>query len=159
TARRRRAVRGRDGEGRDAGRDPGGPRRLRLRRPRLDLVAARGDRRGAREARGARREQGPVVRPIRTKTNTETYRGPMPSIADLPFHRKDGGVVSTWELTPEEREMIANGANIEFVCFSEPHPPISLSVTGDGEDEQTSADDLRCEECGALYVRDRGLAD
>lgn len=36
---------------------------------------------------------------------------------------------STWELTPEERVQVAEGANIELVVFGGGQPPVTLRVT------------------------------
>lgn len=38
-------------------------------------------------------------------------------------------VTSTWELTPEERELIAAGQNIELTVWGEGTPPVALCVT------------------------------
>jgi hypothetical protein len=36
---------------------------------------------------------------------------------------------STWELTPSERQQIADGANIELSIFTAGQPPVNLAVT------------------------------
>lgn len=57
------------------------------------------------------------------------YRGPTPDVGDLPCQRiKPGMILSVWELTPEERIAIAEGADIELVILTEPIPPVSLAV-------------------------------
>lgn len=38
-------------------------------------------------------------------------------------------IASVWELTDEEREAIANGANIELMVWGLGTPPVSLAVT------------------------------
>jgi hypothetical protein len=44
----------------------------------------------------------------------------------------DGGVIlcSVWEPTPDERERIAAGENVELLLWSPVHPPVSLRTTG-----------------------------
>lgn len=97
------------------------------------------------------------MRPIRTDESNFTYRGPVPSIADLPCQRNaNGGVYSVWKLSNDERALIAAGANIELGIFNEPIPPVCLSIAT--APEIIGDDDLRCIECNALYVRARGLA-
>jgi len=36
---------------------------------------------------------------------------------------------STWEPTDEEREAIANGANLELMIWGAGHPPVFLGIT------------------------------
>lgn len=96
------------------------------------------------------------MRPVRTGQSNFTYLGPTPVVADLPCRRVDGGrVYSVWQPTDEERQMIANGAQIELAVTGEPHPPVSLAVVD--QPEKPDADDLRCEGCNGLYTRGRGL--
>lgn len=38
-------------------------------------------------------------------------------------------ILSTWELTDAERELVTKGANIELCVFSGVTPPVSLAVT------------------------------
>jgi hypothetical protein len=38
-------------------------------------------------------------------------------------------LVSVWELAPEERELIAAGANIELAVHGSAHPPVAMGVT------------------------------
>lgn len=52
---------------------------------------------------------------------------------DLPVERvvTDGEVVlrSVWELTPEERQAIAGGANLELYVWARRPPPVALATT------------------------------
>lgn len=68
------------------------------------------------------------MRPVATSRSNFTYVGPTPDVGALPCRREDGVVYSTWELTPEERIAIAEGANIELAIFNEPIPPVSLAI-------------------------------
>lgn len=95
------------------------------------------------------------MRPIRTENSNHTYMGPTPEIADLPCERSRGAVYGVWALTDEEREMIANGAQIKLGIFTEPIPPVSVELTN--EPEAHDPDDLRCTQCNGLYRRARGL--
>lgn len=38
-------------------------------------------------------------------------------------------LVTTWELTDEERRAVADGANIELTIFGDAHPPTAMRVT------------------------------
>lgn len=68
--------------------------------------------------------------PIRTERSNFTYTAPSNAleVGDLPCRREGGVVYSTWELTPEERIAIAEGANIELGIWHEPIPPVSLAI-------------------------------
>lgn len=48
----------------------------------------------------------------------------------------DGRVMSRWELTPEEREMIANGADVFITIhtFNQPYPPTEVMVRNKGSE-------------------------
>lgn len=81
------------------------------------------------------------MRPIRTPSLDGVYRGNDRDVEDLPFRREivttDRGpivrIVSIWEPSEEEREAIANGANIELGVFYEPIPPFSVAVSDEQE--------------------------
>lgn len=63
------------------------------------------------------------------------YCGPTPDVGDLPCQRlRPGAILSVWELTPEERIAIAEGADIELTILIEPIPPVSLAVHQDGKE-------------------------
>jgi hypothetical protein len=87
------------------------------------------------------------MKPVHTERSNFTYVGPTPDIGDLHCRvnrdpdateiRSYSPVESVWWLTPDEREAIANGANIMLTVQQEPLPPVRLEVTtvqGDGED-------------------------
>jgi hypothetical protein len=95
------------------------------------------------------------MRAVRTERSNFTYLGPVPRVADLPCRREDGKVFAVYELTDEERLMVANGAQICLGVYCEPIPPVSMSIVN--EPLAPAADDMHCERCDALYVADRNL--
>lgn len=95
------------------------------------------------------------MHPIRTEHSNFTYQGPTPEIADLPCRVDRNSCYATYAFTDEEREAIAQGANVEIAIHQRPIPPISLIVTDATEVEGDG--DIRCP-CGALWLRERGLA-
>lgn len=53
----------------------------------------------------------------------------MEPVGDLPCRRIQPGLIqSVWELTPEERIAIAEGADIELLIMTEPIPPVSIAI-------------------------------
>lgn len=91
------------------------------------------------------------MHPIRTPASNFTYLGPAPHIGDLPCQRAPDGrggtvVLSTWELTPDEREAIARGANIEVGIYAEPIPPISVAIAQPTQDDAAVARERRWKE-------------
>lgn len=73
--------------------------------------------------------------PVRTPSTNVVLRGTQPRSAeprvyDLPAQRvSEHLVVSTWDLTHDERIAIAEGALIELYVWSlTPHPPVSLEI-------------------------------
>lgn len=69
------------------------------------------------------------MKPVSTKDDNMTYKGPTPDIGDLPCHRvRPGFILSEWDLTKAERIAIARGGRIELGIHSEPIPPVQLSV-------------------------------
>ena len=69
--------------------------------------------------------------PIKTAAANFVYRGPREDIGDLWVQRvpSDRSVRSAWDLTDEERRVIAAGGRIELAIFyMEPIPPVSLVV-------------------------------
>jgi hypothetical protein len=75
------------------------------------------------------------MRPIRTERSNFTYHMPGDSTGarDLPCRiarEPDVVVYSTWELTPEERIAIGEGANIELGLYTYGRgiPPVSLAI-------------------------------
>jgi hypothetical protein len=103
------------------------------------------------------------LRPIRTETSNFTYLGFEPQIADLPCRRDDGKVYAVYALTDEEREMIANGGQVQLGIYSEPIPPISMTIVNEAEAAAPTQDgipvepDYRCERCDGLYVSHRAI--
>lgn len=88
--------------------------------------------------------------PVRTRRTKGTYRGPVEGVGDLPFWRVQnelGGttVYSVWRPSNEERAAICDGADVLLGIWSEPIPPVSLSVIGPDE-----AADVAELELGAL---------
>jgi hypothetical protein len=78
------------------------------------------------------------MKPVRTASSNLVYVGPTPEIGDLHCERIQPGMIrSVWWFTPQEREEIANGANLSLTILTEPIPPVSLHLIGDagvGED-------------------------
>ena len=71
--------------------------------------------------------------PTRTEKSNLVYRGPSPEIGDLDCQRITPGLIrSIWVLSPEERDYIARGGNLELDLWAEPIPPIALNVTDEG---------------------------
>lgn len=65
---------------------------------------------------------------------------------ELEGPRSDWLVASAWELSEEERKMVAAGANVELAVWMIPPPPVSLVVRGPA-----------CDECGREAVWDDNL--
>lgn len=101
---------------------------------------------------------------IRTTDSNFTFLGPAPDIADLPGRRGSGRFTAVFALTDSEREMIANGAQIELGIWSDPIPPVSIAVARHEEAPGLEHDgvpvepDYRCEQCQGLYVAKRAIA-
>lgn len=75
------------------------------------------------------------MKPVRTPSSNATFElegGTREN--DLPLERTqvDGEAVlrSTWELTDEERQAIANGANVRLTTWGVRTPPVELDVEG-----------------------------
>ena len=91
------------------------------------------------------------MRPMRTPASNFTYLGPRPDIGDLPCERVvyedgDSAVYAVYELIDEDRQAIAEGANVKLGIWNqEPIPPVSLRVTGEqaveGEDVERPVPD------------------
>lgn len=83
------------------------------------------------------------MKPVRTVDTNMLYKRPadQPQHGDLPCVREGEGLItSTWWLTDDEREAIANGANIRMTQYGEPIHPVELALTdrvGIGEDHPT----------------------
>lgn len=85
------------------------------------------------------------MKPIRVASSNLVYTGP-PGVGDLHCRREAPGLItSIWRPSPEERQAIAEGANLLLYIHAEPIPPVGLSVTGEegvGEDAPELADRL-----------------
>jgi hypothetical protein len=90
------------------------------------------------------------MRPVRTERSNKVFTAPAGQeyeVRDLHVEvdlDEPRWVKSVWEPTPEEREQIANGANIALFCHGQ--PPVSLEVTseqGYGEDDPIFRERLR----------------
>lgn len=81
---------------------------------------------------------------IRTDKSNFTFLGPTPEVSDLPteLDREERIVWSVWKLTDEEREAIANGAQVKLGIFQE---------------ETVDPTETRCDGCGALWAHKRGV--
>lgn len=81
------------------------------------------------------------MRPIRHLGSNFVYRGPTSNIGDLWVHRDgEGGVFAVYELTDEDRALIAAGAHIELGIYQEPMPPVSMRVTNVNLDDPSQAE-------------------
>lgn len=69
------------------------------------------------------------MNPVRTARSNMVYRGPTPDIEDAWTESTHDAAYLVWELTPEEREAVAGGANLRLGVFQHPMPPVSLDVT------------------------------
>lgn len=82
------------------------------------------------------------MQPVKTEKSNFVYKGPTEDIADLPCERVQEiyegasgenrvhrAVYSVWEPTDEERQAIADGANVKLgILGMEPIPPVSVEV-------------------------------
>jgi hypothetical protein len=72
------------------------------------------------------------VRPVKTEITDVVYRGPSPDIGDLWVHRVEPGVImSVWEPSVQERELMAQGGRVVLWIHTEPIPPIALEIRDD----------------------------
>lgn len=75
------------------------------------------------------------MRPIRTEETNSVFKLPGgDESSDLPVERAVSEhdipiIVSTWEPTPEERDAVAGGANVELVIWGTGQPPVFVGVT------------------------------
>lgn len=76
------------------------------------------------------------LRPRRTHDSNFTFRLPGGTEDnDLWVKIEDRGVpgyqrfVSTWELTDEQRQAIADGANIDLIVWGQGHPAVAVAVS------------------------------
>ena len=85
--------------------------------------------------------------PIKTQESNFTYLGPRQDIADLPCRVEQGNTFSVWELTAEERALVADGANVRLGIYGmRPIPPVSLSIVANADCFMKVA--CPCRECG-----------
>lgn len=69
------------------------------------------------------------MNPINTNESNFTYLGPHPEVADLPCRAEGADTFSVWELTEEERKLIADGGHIRLgIHGMRPIPPVSLQI-------------------------------
>ncbi len=84
------------------------------------------------------------MRPIKTDRSNHVYRGDGRDVTDLhcrvarleSHDYQDGALITlaVWEPDEEERERIAQGANIEVgILYANPIPPTVVSVTEEKE--------------------------
>jgi hypothetical protein len=77
------------------------------------------------------------MRPIKPSNSNFTYTAPpgIENCEDLHVFRRihEGSVIisSVWELTPEERDVIARGGNIQLDVWGREHPVVGLQAIGD----------------------------
>ena len=74
------------------------------------------------------------MKPVRTPWTNALYKLEGGSDEnDLPLEKNHDAdeheiLLSTWELTNEERKAVADGKRIEVIIWGEEHPPIALRV-------------------------------
>jgi hypothetical protein len=69
------------------------------------------------------------MHPIKHGSSNLVYRGPTPNIGDLWVERVDPHHVRVvYDLTDNDRALIAEGGRIELAMYHEPIPPISMGV-------------------------------
>jgi hypothetical protein len=74
------------------------------------------------------------MRPIKFEGADVVYLGPTPDIGDLWVRRvQPGRVEAVYELTDEDRALIAAGGRVRIGIYTEPMPPISLAVISEAE--------------------------
>lgn len=50
-----------------------------------------------------------------------------PEVVDLPIHRHQGGVISCWQLSDEERRQVAETGVVWLHAMALTHPPVAVS--------------------------------
>jgi len=69
------------------------------------------------------------VRPVRTPTSTAVYSLPGGNEDNFLYGEYvDGTLKSVWELSPEERTLLAGGARVSLFIFGSLVPPVALSI-------------------------------
>ena len=86
------------------------------------------------------------MKPVRTITSNLVYTGPM-GVGDLHCQRVEAGLIrSVWYPDADQRKAIAEGANVALWVYTEPIPPVAVTVTGEqgiGEDDPDALARLR----------------
>lgn len=83
----------------------------------------------------------------------------MDNVADLPCEIDAEGTTAIFKLSPAERDRILDGGLIELHISGHPIPPVALNVTTANVKEEWQPDDLLCENCHAVWKKDRGFTD
>jgi hypothetical protein len=69
------------------------------------------------------------MKPVKTAITEIVYRGPG-EIGDLWCHRVEPGqIMSVWEPTEEEQQILANGGKVVLWLYNEPIPPVALAIS------------------------------
>ena len=93
------------------------------------------------------------MEPIKFKGMNKTYAKHQPEYIPLPVCREDDGkVTSVWELTDDERKMIADGAKV-CLCqstFNQPLQPVNLWVDYVVSEEEKQV--RSCRVCGCTEI-------
>lgn len=82
-----------------------------------------------------------MAKPVQTDRTTSVFKLPGGTEEnDLPAeHSVDEGgnpvIITTWELTEEERKWVATGSKIELIVWGTAHPPVAIRVEGDENGE------------------------
>lgn len=78
------------------------------------------------------------MKPIRTPETNAVFtaaEGDEEDVFPLPVEVRGPGIHSTWELSDEEREMIAEGGVIEMGVAAKTPPPVGLAVAAPISDD------------------------
>lgn len=71
------------------------------------------------------------MKPIKFDGSNVVFAEDQPEYEPLPAKKDSDGTITTcWELTPEEREIIANGGNLwlRILTFNKPLQPVCPSI-------------------------------
>lgn len=97
--------------------------------------------------------------PIKFEGMNETFAEGQPEYIPLPVYKEsDGKVTSVWELSDDERDLIADGANV-CLCqstFNQALQPVNLWIAKvyELEDGKEKPKGTQCQKCGE-YGEDR----
>lgn len=87
------------------------------------------------------------MHPVKSKESNFTYLGPTRDIGDLPCRLAGNDTFAMWELTDDDRAVIAAGGSIRMGIYGvRPIPPVSLQAVHNAGCYERVA--TPCVECG-----------